>query len=349
MSSVVEIRLTVIIPVYNQEQWLGECLESLMIQRIQSAEFLIINDGSTDGSLNIIRKYLTRDRRFRLINRNNGGYGAAINTGMKNARGKWLGIVESDDVCTPEMYSELMNMTLLDDADMIKASYQEIDRDGRVSGLGNPLYRPPSVQEVFSAGDSPELYIIHQSIWSAVYRRSFLTAHNIRCPETRGGYQDTGFTFALWLSRPRIRWIDKPLYRYRRCREGNTAGSTGNVGAAVATLGYLGDLVCKYDNSAPAVRGLLAIACWHVMRLDKKFLSLYLVNLQSVFMKLQKNCRTSWNAGLYLSRKDRLRYPLITSLIGEDVKSVRNRIRLVRLMKLFYSRSGFLFRFIKKK
>ena len=89
--------ITILVPCYNVEKYVDECLSSIQKQTYDNLEVLCINDGSTDNTLNILRKYEASDNRFHIINKSNSGYGASMNIGLNKASGDYIGIVESDD------------------------------------------------------------------------------------------------------------------------------------------------------------------------------------------------------------------------------------------------------------
>ena len=91
------IDVSVLIPIYNNERYLRKCLDSVKNQTINSIEVLLINDGSTDGSLEIMKEYSKMDDRFIVIDKQNTGYGHSLNVGFNKARGKYISIIESDD------------------------------------------------------------------------------------------------------------------------------------------------------------------------------------------------------------------------------------------------------------
>ena len=98
------IKLSVIIPVYNVEQYLGECLESVIKQTLKDIEIICVNDGSTDNSLEIIKKFARKDERIKIIDKPNSGYGDSMNKGLETETGEYIGIVESDDFIEPDMF-----------------------------------------------------------------------------------------------------------------------------------------------------------------------------------------------------------------------------------------------------
>ena len=118
--------VSVIVPVYNVEPYVGQCIESLIGQTLEELEIILVNDGSTDGSLGLLRKAEAIDSRVRVIDKPNGGYGAAVNRGLDEARGKYVAIAEPDDFVDAHMYEDLYGAARQADgawADVVKGSY----------------------------------------------------------------------------------------------------------------------------------------------------------------------------------------------------------------------------------
>ena len=116
-------KISVLIPIYNVEKYLRECLESLVNQTFQDIEFICINDGSTDSSLKILEEYAQKDSRIKIINKENSGYGASMNMGLDAASGEYIGIVESDDFVSSNMFEDLYNLAEKNNADIVKSDY----------------------------------------------------------------------------------------------------------------------------------------------------------------------------------------------------------------------------------
>ena len=100
-------KVSIIVPVYNVEKYLSACLESLAAQTLEEVEIVAVNDGSTDGTGDIIDEYVASDARFKVIHKPNSGYGDSMNKGLEAATGDYIGIVESDDWIDPNMYEVL--------------------------------------------------------------------------------------------------------------------------------------------------------------------------------------------------------------------------------------------------
>lgn len=102
-------KVSIIIPVYNVEKYLRECLDSVIQQTLQDIEIICVNDGSTDNSLQILKEYAQNDSRIKIIDKPNSGYGQTMNVGMQNATGEYIGIVEPDDYVELDMFETLYN------------------------------------------------------------------------------------------------------------------------------------------------------------------------------------------------------------------------------------------------
>ena len=151
------------------------------------------------------------DGRFRVIHKENAGYGAAVNSGLDAARGDWIGIVEPDDWLASSMYSALMARAA-DGVDIVKGNFLYIHPWGiRRRGLGLPL---PS--EPFAISDHPLLLTFHPSIWTCIYRRSFLEENGIRMKEIPGaGWADNPFLIETMCRARRVAFVDNIGYFYR--------------------------------------------------------------------------------------------------------------------------------------
>lgn len=135
-------KISIIVPVYNKEAYLVECMESLAQQTYPDFEVLLVDDGSTDGSLNIAQTFCERDSRFHSISQKNGGQNAARKTGVEHAAGNWIVFVDADDTVAPGMCEVLMRRQRETDADIVygntQKSYAEAG-EGVCQGWGGVL------------------------------------------------------------------------------------------------------------------------------------------------------------------------------------------------------------------
>ena len=119
-------KVSVLVPVYNVEKYVGMCLDSLLCQTLKDMEIICIDDGSTDNSSAILAEYAKRDSRIIIITKENTGYGASMNLGLSRAKGEYIGIVESDDYALPEMFEQLYIKAQENELEVVKTNYYEV-------------------------------------------------------------------------------------------------------------------------------------------------------------------------------------------------------------------------------
>ena len=191
-------KVSVIVPVYNVEPYLRECMESLVRQTLKDIEIICVNDGSTDGSPAILKEYAARDSRIVLVDKENGGYGLAMNIGLDRAAGEYVGIVEPDDFAALTMYEDLYNAAKENDLDLVKADFKRFYTEGdRETYIRTRLSREDADYGiVFKPAEKPDCFFWVMNTWSGIYRLSFLREKGIRHNETPGAaFQDNGFRF----------------------------------------------------------------------------------------------------------------------------------------------------------
>lgn len=223
--------VTVIVPVYNVERYVGACMEGLTAQTLESLEILLVNDGSTDKSPQILAEYAARDPRMRVISKENGGYGSAINAGLEEARGRYVGIVEPDDLVDPHMFKELLSAARLENgawADVAKSSYWNYydfeDGSKPFIEASNLMNKMPDTPCVFNVHTDNMVLFQHPSIWSAIYRLDFLLEHNIKMTEVPGGgWVDNPFFFETLVQAETISWTPAAYYYYRQTNPGSSS------------------------------------------------------------------------------------------------------------------------------
>ena len=117
------IKVSIIIPIYNVEQYLRECLDSVINQTLKNIEIICVNDGSKDNSLEILQEYEKKDKRIIIIDKKNSGYGHSMNVGINKATGEYIGIVEPDDYVKTNMFEKLYNKANELNLDFIKSDF----------------------------------------------------------------------------------------------------------------------------------------------------------------------------------------------------------------------------------
>lgn len=206
-------KISVIVPIYNSESYIFQCLKSICDQTISSIEILAIDDGSTDSSLEIIKKLAHTDKRIRFVSKKNGGYGTAVNLGLELAEGEFISIVESDDYISPKMFNFLYEKAKEHNADISRGSFVII-KDEQPASVR--VTSGVNIQNTFHIEELPQFIVTPPAIWSAIYKRNLIEDHNIKLIETKNvAYQDVDFFVRTTLLAGKIICFAEPVYYYR--------------------------------------------------------------------------------------------------------------------------------------
>lgn len=214
------VKVSIVVPVCNVEQYLRECLDSCVNQTLREIEIICVNDGSTDHSLDILKEYAAVDERVKIIDKENAGYGHTMNIGIDMAKGEYIGIVESDDFVELSMYSELYKTAKENDVDFVKADFNRFvkDENGNLIKKYNRVVKDKNkYYQVLNPSENLDLMMGVMNTWSGIYSREFMKRYNIRHNETPGAsYQDNGFFFQTFCCAKRTYFINKAFYLNRR-------------------------------------------------------------------------------------------------------------------------------------
>lgn len=229
--------VSVVVPVYNVERYLAQCLASVRSRLGRSLQLIIVDDGSTDASSSIARRFVDTcagadDPALpdaQLISKPNGGYGAAVNRGFSEADGVYLGIVEPDDYLDGDLFGELFAIAeACEMPDVVKSTYKRVWMpDTPQQRIWSSLLRHRGVRTwragTTDLGQSPLLVRWHPSVWSAIYRRDFLERTDTHFLEVPGaGWVDNPFVMRAMCQAERIAFTDDAWYCYREDRPGSS-------------------------------------------------------------------------------------------------------------------------------
>lgn len=237
-------KVSVIVPVYNVEKYIGKCIDSILAQTLEDIEVICVDDGSTDCSGAILDTYASKDVRVRVVHRANAGYGAAMNAGIAMAEGEFIGIVESDDCIADDMYETLYDAAQSYQLDMVKsdACYWWETADYLNNKHVNAL--EPYYNKVLQEDDRNIFFTFFMNIWTGIYRRSFLQQKKIQFHETRGAsYQDNGFWLQTCMYAGCAMWIDRAFYYYRQDNPEASVRSTEKMMAMTKEYEYIETLL----------------------------------------------------------------------------------------------------------
>lgn len=210
-------KVSVIVPVYNVEKYLKQCLDSILGQTLNDIEIICVDDGSTDSSGTILERYAAKDRRVKVIHKENAGYGAAMNVGLDAAQGEYIGIVESDDCIKAEMYQTLYDAAVKDNLDLVKSdAYYWLEELGYTMKIHYKRL-DDYYDRILYDEDRNVFFDFYMNIWTGIYKKAFLHEIGIRFNESRGAsYQDNGFWIQTLSYCKSVRWINQAFYLYRQ-------------------------------------------------------------------------------------------------------------------------------------
>ena len=208
-------KISVIIPIYNVEQYLAKCLDSLVNQTLKDIEIICVNDCSTDNSLSIIEDYASKDNRIKIIDlKENSGAAVARNKGLEIAEGEYLGFVDPDDYVDLNFYEELYKKAIEDEADIVKAALKIMDIEGKktISQLNNIIKK------------SNNKFDFSHEWWCAIYKKKLIDENNIVFPNECRKAQDIVFLNRCLIFSKKLSLIDNVFYYYIK-REGSLDSS----------------------------------------------------------------------------------------------------------------------------
>lgn len=223
-------KVSVLVPCYNVEKYLRQCMDSIISQTLKDIEIICINDGSTDSTLAILQDYAQKDSRVKIIDKPNSGYGASMNLGLKAASGEYIGIVESDDWVEPEMFTDLYALAVQNGVDVIKGNYYRYwskpdEKNELVTSMPEK-----DLNKVICPIVARDIFLSAPAIWSAIYRRKFIEKNGIGFLETPGAsYQDTSFNFKVWATAKKVYLTDKAYLHYRQDNENSSIHSPKKI------------------------------------------------------------------------------------------------------------------------
>lgn len=204
------IKVSVIVPVYNVSKYLDRCLNSLVNQTLKDIEIIIINDCSTDNSLDIINSYKEKYNNIILINnKKNMGIGYNRNKGMKIAKGLYIGFVDGDDWVDKTMFEKMYNKAFKDDLDVALCNYNKVDNEENI--LENDINIP--YFENTNLKDKPDILLFtNLSPWNKIYKRGFIEDDMIFDEKLK--YEDAIFTIKTLARADKIGMIEDRLNYY---------------------------------------------------------------------------------------------------------------------------------------
>ena len=287
-------KISILVPIYNVEKYLKECLDSVINQTLRDIEIICINDGSTDSCAKILAEYQNKDSRIKVINKENSGYGISMNMGLDAVTGEYIGIVESDDFVKNTMFEDLYNLAVKNEADIVKSDYfyyttsnNQTRKSGKISKF--------IANKVVNTKTHSDLLKMQPSIWSAIYKRELIDTNNVRFLETPGAsYQDTAFSFKVLTLAEKIVLTDKAYLYYRQDNVNSSVQSKDKVYMICGEYDEITDFLNKrpdikeFANTPKLIKQYKAYM-WNLCRVDEKFRDAFIEVFSETFKKYYEN------------------------------------------------------------
>ena len=268
-------KISVIVPVYNTKEYLGKCIDSIINQTYQNLEIILVDDGSTDGSGDIIDGYAKRDGRIVVLHKENGGAGSARNMGLRVAKGAYIGFIDSDDWIEDGMYQALVEAMGDEWLDMVICNYS-LDQDD----VQNPVKNRKSIHEgifgkqrllryVFQRDDykSVTAYVVNK-----IFRKDIINAG-----ESRVEFDDAYLIGedVLWFSQvglrcEKIRYIDELYYHY--VQRGSSMVHTRNLEKQMQRIDVYNRVIALFEANAVDSETIVYVKrflAYHAMNIAK--------------------------------------------------------------------------------
>lgn len=266
-----QIKVSIIIPIYNAEKYLYECLKSIKQQTYSNIEVLMINDGSSDNSENICKDFL-KDKRFNLINKKNGGVSSARNVGIEKCSGDYILFVDSDDWCKEDLLQQIIEYS--NTYEMICFSY--------FKAYNNNIVKEEL--KIKQNSDIKKEILINKAIggylWNKIFKVQIIKEHNIKFNENISYCEDLLFVKQYIEYIKKVKYLNKSLYYYR-IRKGSISNDFYSR-KSISILNACELLINEYKDNKLFVEDFMFSYILNYYKLRKFISSDYKINLDII-------------------------------------------------------------------
>lgn len=256
--------ISVIVPIYNVEEYLPKCIESICNQSYKNLEIILVNDGSPDRCGEICEKYANKDNRIKVIHKTNGGLSDARNVGLRVAKGEYISFVDSDDYIEEESYEILIKNAVENNLDIVAANAWLTEDDHFI----HPLMKEKRISNEITTGveymcESIMQNSFHVCVWLNLYKKKLLIDNKLFFQKGLL-HEDEEWTPRVFLEAERVKYIDYKFYMYVT-RAGSITRSKDRSKNGMDILDTCYKLEKLYDN--------------RLTKKQKKIMNSYLLNL----------------------------------------------------------------------
>ena len=287
-------KISVIVPVYNVEKYLRQCVDSILVQTFTDFELLLIDDGSTDSSGKLCDEYAEKDARIKVLHQKNGGVGSARNLGLNQAQGEWVCFVDSDDWLDRNCYSALMAETYVADLTYFGCCccYMDGSRTAYIPYDSYSTDRNQIEQRLYELKCNQQCFEYLGYTWNKLFKKDIIDRHKIRFIENLTVREDEMFTLSYARYIGSIRIKSCVLYNYRVI-------STGLTHAMKSAAEYLllaenlWNVLSSYRNEKLIQSEYGAILNYYYIPITREKLgSSGWMNSVKRLMQFSENCKT---------------------------------------------------------
>lgn len=300
------MKLSIMMPVHNAGQYLARSISSIINQNFTDWELCVVDDGSSDNSVEVIKSFMEKDKRIKLLSREEKGYGITMNNLLDMCEGEYIGDVDPDDWIEPNMFEKML--AEIGDCDMLRAGF---------------IYETPKGQFVeefestasFCPRELPlkqrvQFFTFQPAIWSQIYRADFIRNNNIRFHETPGAaFQDTAWLFQCNCHADSARVISGRLYHYNKMNENSSTAKKDYPFATSVEFRWMHEFLDNHLEYAEKCRPSLVKLqygsyMWNLRRIrredEEEFIKLVQEDLQNAWEYLDVRMLTNEEFNIYL-------------------------------------------------
>lgn len=301
--------ISVIIPVYNVDKYLSQCLDSVINQSFKDIEIICINDGSTDNSGKILEEYAKKDIRIKVLTQENQGLSVARNNGMAQASGKYISFIDSDDFVHFEFLEILYQAIIQSNCDIAGCDFKKIKKAKDTIKINkvSPFKKYNNALDVLLHKDN----FIHFNVWNKLYKREVTAGYRF-VPNML--YEDWVFNCQIFEHANSFVWINSPLYGYRISND-SIMRSQYNEKKINDYVRGIEEVYNHFNNKKPEA--------WHTIRRTRIS--------RTVKMMMNSALRTK-NSEIILATRYALKQLYIRTIIGYCGLSLQNKIKLFKFL-----------------
>lgn len=300
------IKISVINVVYNVENYLRQCLDSVVNQTLKEIEIICVNDGSTDNSLQILEEYAKKDDRIMVISKENGGISSARNMGLEYVNGEYTGFIDSDDWAELDMYEKLYRNAKLHDSDMVMFPAQLFDDINKELRYDIPYFTlkcfdASFYDRVFTHIDTEDfLFAISVTPWNKIYKSKFLKEIGAKFPEGLD-FDDNPFFYETYLNASKVSLVRDSLYFYRINREGSFITSANERYFDIVEIyDQIEEIIRKTDNQDRYITSFSNVRVSSILsryrQVDEQYKKRFFEIIKRNFIKMNPFCIANLNS-----------------------------------------------------